>query len=109
MAADPPPGSPTHGRGRPWCLGRSGAFPSAVNGGCDVKPQGEAGGRAAYWARGDEYSVLLDPSRPEVARLIVVMVQARHGRSSLMVALHEPTSEACKPTCSPIRVRPGAS
>ena len=22
-----PPGSPTHGRGRPWCLGRSGAFP----------------------------------------------------------------------------------
>ena len=54
MAADPPPGSPTHGRGRPWCLGRSGAFPSAVNGRCDVKPQGEAGGCAAYWARGDE-------------------------------------------------------
>ena len=26
----------TNGRGRPWCLGRSGAFPSAVNGGCDV-------------------------------------------------------------------------
>ena len=69
-------GHPTHGRGRPWCLGRSGAFPSAVNGGCDVKPQGEAGGRAAYWARGEEDSVLLDPSRPEVARLIVVMVQA---------------------------------
>jgi hypothetical protein len=32
-----------------------------------------------------------------------------HGRSSLMVAPHEPTSEACEPTCSPIRVRPGAS
>jgi hypothetical protein len=31
-----------------------------------------------------------------------------HGRSSLMVAPHEPTSEACEPTCSPIRVRPGA-
>jgi hypothetical protein len=30
-----------HGRGRPWCLGRSGAFPSAVNGGCDVSPQRE--------------------------------------------------------------------
>ena len=56
-----------------------GAFPSAVNGGCDVKPQGEAGGCAAYWARGDEDPVLLDPSRPEVARLIVVMVQARHA------------------------------
>jgi putative tryptophan/tyrosine transport system substrate-binding protein len=25
-----------------------------------------------------------------------------------MVAPHEPTSEACEPTCSPIRVRPGA-
>ena len=46
----------------------------------------------------------------EVARLIVVMVQARHTvKSSLMVAPHEPTSEACEPTCSPIRVRPGAS
>jgi hypothetical protein len=38
------------------------------------------------------------------------MVQARHTvESSLMVAPHEPTSEACKPTCSPICVRPGAS
>ena len=87
-----------------------GAFPSAVNGGCDVKPQGEAGGCAAYWARGDEDPVLLDPSRPEVARLIVVMVQARHAvahRSWLHRT--EPTSEACEPTCSPICVRPSAS
>ena len=81
-----------------------GAFPSAVNGGCDVKPQGEAGGCAAYWARGDEDPVLLDPSRPEVARLIVVDgASTARGRSSLMVAPHEPTSEACEPTCSPIR------
>src|SRR3954466_8426217 len=35
-------------------------------------------------------SVLLDPSRPEAARVIVVMVQARHTvESSLMLAPHE--------------------
>lgn len=74
------------------------------------KGRGRQGGAKGYLPSLLPESVLLDPSRPEVARLIVVMVQARHTvESSLMVAPHEPTSEACEPTCSPIRVRPGAS
>ena len=75
-----------------------------------LKGRGRQGGAKGYLPSLLLESVLLDPSRPEVARVTVVMVQARHTvELSLMVAPHEPTSEACEPTCSPIRVRPGAS